>query len=147
MRQKHFPSNINYIDAHLMLFHNLPAAESSIIEELEIATEQISTFLLNVADVVCIGRGVAYKIASPKLAIIHSQLQKKWQQWLIPQDRQKLWPHITIQNKVDPLVANMLAKELSEDFEPFEATATGIQLWAYLGGPWEFIKQFNFNRN
>jgi hypothetical protein len=146
LRQKHFPENINYLEAHLILFHNLPSNEETITVNLEAMAAQTDTFTMEAANVVCIGRGVAYKIISPQLSAMHKQLQQLWQQWLIPQDTQKLWPHITIQNKVDHFAATALAKELAEDFAPFEITATGLQLWEYLRGPWKFIKQYNFSK-
>jgi hypothetical protein len=146
LRQKHFPENINYLEAHLMLFHNLPPNEEIITIILEKMAAGTGVFTMEAADVVCIGRGVAYKIISPQLLAMHNQLQQLWRQWLIPQDTQKLWPHITIQNKVDHFAATTLAKELAEDFKPFEITATGLQLWEYLGGPWRFVKQYNFSK-
>ncbi|AMR33429.1 hypothetical protein A0256_19390 [Mucilaginibacter sp. PAMC 26640] len=146
LRQKYFPADINYLDAHLMLFHNLPAAEKSISAELELMARETTTFNMEVTDVACIGRGVAYKIVSPQLSWLHKQLQQQWQRWLIPQDTQKLWPHITVQNKVDHFAAKALAIELAADFEQFEVTATGFQLWEYQGGPWEFISQYNFSK-
>lgn len=146
LRQKHFPPNINYLDAHLMLFHNLPAGEEKILTDLEVMAAQTGPFTMEVTDVVCIGRGVAYKVVSPHLSALHRQFQQKWQQWLIPQDTQTLWPHITIQNKVDHFAAKELANELGKDFEPFEETATGFQLWEYLAGPWKFLRQFDFQQ-
>ncbi|RYE24474.1 MAG: VWA domain-containing protein [Sphingobacteriaceae bacterium] len=92
------------------------------------------------------GQGIklAYKVASENLSALHKQLQHRWQQWLIPQDKQRLWPHITIQNKVSLEESKALATTLSETFEPFEIYGTGLALWEYQGGPWRFIKNFPF---
>jgi hypothetical protein len=69
-------------------------------------------------------------------------MQQAWQQWLIPQDRQKLWPHVTIQNKVPPPVSTLLHQELAKEFNPFFITGLGFDLWEYQGGPWGWIKTF-----
>jgi hypothetical protein len=75
---------------------------------------------------------------------LHRELQTTWQPALTPQDQQKLRPHVTVQNKVDPQAARALYEQLKADFVPFEATGTGLQLWAYRGGPWEAIQTFDF---
>ena len=90
------------------------------------------------------GNGVAYKIGSPKLLQLHAQLQAAWQPWLIPQDRQRLWPHVTVQNKVAAPVARALHESLSKVFTPFVAWGTGLCLWSYQNGPWEAIQQYPF---
>ncbi len=81
---------------------------------------------------------------SKELIALHLAFQRQWQQWLIPQDKQKLWPHITVQNKDNAEVAKGLQQQLKRDFESFEFYATGLSLWEYLGGPWQFIKDFKF---
>lgn len=144
LRQQHFPPDRNYLDAHLMLFHNLPAGENAITNQLKVLAENTQQFALDITDVVCIGRGVAYKAVSTQLSLMHTQLQKNWKEWLIPQDQQKLWPHITVQNKVEHHTAQALARQLADDFEPFEITGTGLQLWEYQGGPWQFIRAYDF---
>jgi 2'-5' RNA ligase len=102
--------------------------------------------MLLIEEPVSIGKGVAYKIESPELRHLHKSLQQKWQQDLSPQDRQKLWPHITIQNKVRATDAKDLLDTLKTSFYPFSTTATGLQLWEYLGGPWKLIEEFVFEK-
>ena len=46
-------------------------------------------------------------------------------------------PHVTVQNKVAAAEAKRVYAELLAGFAPFEAEATGLHLWRYLGGPWE----------
>ena len=144
LRRQHFPPERNFLDAHLMLFHNLPAGHDNILADIEAAAAKRPLMPLQVTDVVSVGKGVAYKIASEPLAELHKYLQHQWKQWTIPQDRQRLWPHITIQNKVTPEEAKALVAKLSESFEPFEICGTGLGLWEYLGGPWRFIRDFPF---
>ena len=77
---------------------------------------------------------------------MHKRFQQQWQQVLTPQDRQKLWPHITVQNKVMAPEAKALLAELKMSFKPFSATATGLQLWEYLNGPWRLVEVFWFKQ-
>ncbi|MFD1257635.1 2'-5' RNA ligase family protein [Mucilaginibacter terrae] len=144
LRKQHFPPERNYLDAHLTLFHHLPANEPQLIEDIAIASQNYTAMQLNVTEIKSIGNGVAYKIKCDKLLNLHQKMQQQWAKWLIPQDRQKLWPHITIQNKVEPNLAKSLKEELEQSFEPFTATGTGLSLYEYVGGPWNFIHNYKF---
>jgi 2'-5' RNA ligase len=145
LRQQHFPPERNFLKAHLTLFHHLPPQEPVIRETIQTLCATQEQLTLQVADVVTIGRGVAYKLESGTLQHLHNYLQRQWQPWLLPQDRQKLWPHITVQNKVAPDTARTLLQQLHTSFTPFAAQGTGLRLWRYLGGPWELLQQFSFN--
>lgn len=144
LRRQHFPAERNFLQAHLTLFHHLPAREEKIKTVLEHTCTAQPPIALTVAEVVNIGRGVAYKIVSNELQRLHAHLQQQWRQWLIPQDRQKLWPHVTVQNKVAPDAAKMLHRQLSGTFQPFTAWGTSLALWYYKGGPWELAQVFAF---
>jgi 2'-5' RNA ligase len=144
LRQAHFPAERNYLDAHLTLFHHLPPNEEQIIQEIELAVKTHPVMPLRVTEIKSIGNGVAYKIESPELMQLHHYLQKQWAQWLIPQDTQKLWPHVTVQNKVDASRAQLLKAQLESEFKPFEGMGTGLSLFEYLNGPWGFIRNFGF---
>lgn len=145
LRKRYFPSERNYLDAHLTLFHHLPGeAIQNIQKQLQEISITTSTFPLEVTKVKMIGRGVAYQLESDTLMKTHKQLARQWQKWLTLQDSQKLWPHITVQNKVTPDKAKALYKKLSDSFEPFTAYATGFSLWAYQNGPWEWKDEFSF---
>lgn len=145
LRKQHFPSERNFLAAHLTLFHHLPGAEYAAITEhlAQLAAAQPPQTLA-VSGVRFLGRGVAYMLECPPLQTLHRALQTAWQPHLTPQDQQKLNPHVTVQNKVDPAVGRALYQELAADFHPFEATGEGLQLWAYRNGPWEELKMFEF---
>jgi len=145
-RRLHFPPKINYLGAHLTLFHALPGEElAAIVADLEAAAAaQPAPLPLQVTGLKFMGRGVMYTLDNPTLPGLHKRLQRQWQAWLTPQDQQGLRPHITVQNKVDPAVARRLHEELAADFQPFEALGTGLALWDYRGGPWELRQQFSF---
>ena len=147
LRQQHFPPERNFLSAHLTLFHHLPANENAVREEIRSLSNQQTTIQLSVTNVVSIGNGVAFKIESSLLQQIHRDLQMKWQHWLIPQDKQKLWPHITVQNKTTAAVAAKTLDLLKQNFQPFTAYGIGLNLWSYEGGPWKFIEAFAFKVN
>lgn len=144
LRKMHFPPERNFIDAHLTLFHQLPSNEV-VLETLTHIASTHSIVELKVNDVVFMGNGVAFKIDSPALIALHRQLQKCWRRWLIPQDKQGLWPHVTIQNKVPASHAKVLAQDLKQGFQPFIAFGVGFELWEYQNGPWKPVQSFLFN--
>jgi 2'-5' RNA ligase len=145
-RKKYFPPKINYLGAHLTLFHALPGAEeAAIMEQLtQVAAGQPAPLPLAVTGLKFMGRGVMYTLANSELPALHRRLQQQWQPWLSAQDGQGLRPHITVQNKVDPAVARALLTKLEAGFQPFEVQGTGLALWAYRGGPWELRRVFAF---
>ncbi|RZK44336.1 MAG: 2'-5' RNA ligase family protein [Hymenobacter sp.] len=137
-RRQYFPAKINYLSAHLTLFHALPGAEEAAITAyLRAEVSRQSPLTLTATGVKFMGRGVMYALDCPPLTALHRRLQQHWQPWLSAQDQQGLHPHITVQNKVDPAEARALHERLAAGFEAFEATGTGLALWAYRGGPWE----------
>ncbi|WP_051663982.1 2'-5' RNA ligase family protein [Dyadobacter crusticola] len=143
LRQQHFPPERNYLRAHLTLFHALPD-EPWIVEDLEKLAQHQPQFGATALHLVSLGFGTAFKIVSPELPALHQELQKRWAQYLTSQDKQKRNFHITVQNKVEPAAAKKLLAELSDNFEPFSFAVTGISLWRYKGGPWEFITTVPF---
>lgn len=146
LREQHFPPERNYLQAHVTLFHHLPGQEQPTIEaELQRLTSTLPLLPLRVTGLRFLGRGVAYDLENLVLQQLHKQLQTTWAAWLTPQDQQRLKPHITVQNKVDPSVARALHQELLAQFEPFEAVGTGLHLWAYRNGPWEKLREFPFS--
>ena len=145
-RRRYFPAKINYLSAHLTLFHALPGAEyAAIWADIEaVAANQAGPLPLQVTGLKFMGRGVMYTLDNAALPALHRHLQRQWAPWLTPQDKQGLRPHITVQNKVDPAVARTLHEELSAGFQPFTAEGTGLALWAYKGGPWELRQRISF---
>nr|WKN39673.1 2'-5' RNA ligase family protein [Tunicatimonas sp. TK19036] len=147
LRQTYFPEERNYLDAHLTLFHHLPGREiEAVSDTINQMSQQQPVLELSVTEVKSIGRGVAFVIKNPALLDLHKHLQKQWHGWLTPQDQQKLWPHITVQNKVSAGEAKATFAQLAEDFEPFAVSGVGLQLWKYQGGPWEFVRAFSFSK-
>lgn len=144
LRDTYFPAERNYLKAHLTLFHKLPQGEASLQETLTNICLAHTPMELEVVGPKSIGNGVAYFIRSEALQGLHKQLQRQWKELLSPQDHQPLRPHITIQNKVAPATAKALQEQLAVSFLPFTIMGTGLTLWEYKGGPWEFYRSFPF---
>ena len=143
MRRKHFPPERNQIPAHLTLFHSLPDTEavSTVLEQM---ASHEPPFRVAVTGLRSLGRGVAYKCASAALLRLHAGLVEAFDEHLNAQDRQRFGPHIVIQNKATPEQARHLLGELERTFHALEADAVGMDLWHYLGGPWELAQTFPF---
>lgn len=135
MRERWFPPALNKVPAHLTLFHHLPGHEERRIVET-VANAAPAPFCLTVAGPMKLGRGVALRIESPALLDLRAELARAFKPWLTRQDREPFRPHVTIQNKARREEARGLYDHLERTFAPFAATAEGVQLWRYLGGPW-----------
>ncbi len=144
LRTQHFPAEINHLSAHLTLFHKLPD-EDQVFERLQALCCKQNPFEMMVAEIRSIGNGVAFKVESAVLSELHARMQESFKPYLIPQDQQRLWPHITIQNKVSAEVANSLLNSLKQEFSPFTIEAQGLAVWEYLGGPWSLLKTYDFS--
>lgn len=143
LRKRHFPERLNYIDAHITLFHHLPSNENAIQREIEYASERMG-FAINVTELYHTGFGVAFRLQSAELIRMHSNLQESFHHWLTPQDRRSLQPHITIQNKAGAQESRELFNDLQQSFVPFQAVATGIDTWMYHNGPWQHLAFYGF---
>jgi 2'-5' RNA ligase len=144
-RRRYFPPERNFIPAHLTLFHNLPGEHLTTVQhDIERRASGHKPFTLDVTGLRSLGRGVAYTLRSAELGELRRDLALQWNDWLKPQDRQNHQPHVTVQNKVHPSAARTLLEELSDGFQPFQVEAAGLELWWYLGGPWEKADSFGF---
>ena len=146
LRRRYFPPDRNLIAAHVTLFHALPDA-ARIIQHLAETAANFSAFPINVTGLRSLGKGVAYRLASTTLLQLHSELAHAFQADLIPQDTQRFQPHVVVQNKVTPAAARELLTSLETHFVPWRLEAHGLDLWHYLGGPWEHAQTFHFPKS
>ena len=144
LRAEHFSPSRNFLQAHVTLFHALPGEHEDAVRAGLASAARRPTFAVEVTGVRFLGRGVAYDLRSPEADGLRGALARAWGPWLTPQDRQRLRPHVTVQNKVAPDVARALHARLSAAFEPGRVTARGLGLWRYLGGPWEPLAELPF---
>ena len=146
LRQSHFPRHRNKVPAHVTLFHALPGEhQSKVVQTLKAACQRRRPLPIDVRSPWSLGRGVAYRLASPDLEALRQELALAFSPWLTRQDQAPYRPHITVQNKVEPEDARELLEQLQMEFEPFEIFAEGLLLWRYLGGPWALVERFRFD--
>ncbi|MFC3691225.1 2'-5' RNA ligase family protein [Chenggangzhangella methanolivorans] len=145
LRAMYFPPERNFLAAHVTLFHKLPGdALSAIVFRLSRLAEGTPPPEVKVEAPYLIGRGVAFRLASPAADALRRDLAQDWRDWLTPQDRGKSRLHVTVQNKVLAAEAKALLSNLSPDFSPSAFKSPGLDLWRYLGGPWEHEAGFEF---
>jgi hypothetical protein len=145
LRDRHFPPRINIVPAHMTLFHKLPGSERAAV------VAQLTALCAAETDIPCavdglrfLGRGVALTIAAPRMTSLRKALAGSWKSWLTNQDMQTFRPHVTIQNKVDPVAARALYDRLDACIPAIRGTIVGLDLWYYRGGPWEKVDRYTF---
>lgn len=145
LRQRHFPSERNHLDAHITLFHHLPPSSLGEIERsLKAMARDNPPPSARLSEIMHLGRGVAYRIDSPELAAMRDELAERFHGLLTPQDQARPRLHVTVQNKVEPKEAKALHAALSEEFEPRPFAISGFGSFYYRGGPWEEIGRYSF---
>ena len=145
LRREHYPPERNVIDAHLTLFHHLPpSAADELKHRLTQETRGIRAPRAQVTGLMSLGGGVAYRIEAPALDAIRSGLSAAFSTLLTPQDATRWRPHVTIQNKVRPVLAKAVLTALSRDFTGREVAIAGLAAWWYRGGPWEPLSRHMF---
>jgi hypothetical protein len=144
LRAAYFPSERNWLAAHVTLFHALPGGLRTEVRALLRTAADRPPFPVAVTGVRFLGRGVALDLDAPEIPTLRSSVAAAFAAELTPQDRQWSRPHVTVQNKVEPAVARRLHADLSAAFVPETVTARGLGLWHYRGGPWEPDAEFPF---
>ncbi|MBV9822429.1 MAG: 2'-5' RNA ligase family protein [Actinobacteria bacterium] len=138
-----FPPGRTVLGAHITLFHAVPGVHRPAVQaDLAAAAAARQPFAVEVAGLLPLGRGVAYRLEAAQLVALHRGLQAGWWNWLTAQDRQGLRPHVTVQNKAAPDVARRTLAELRDRFTPFATTARALLLWRYDGGPWTRLARY-----
>lgn len=150
-RASHFPSERNFLSAHITLFHALPSLHGSDVEDiLRGAAEQSGSISLTFARLVVAGSYVGVEVEAPEARALKRRLNTSFQVRGIPltrQDAQGLRPHVTLVNKGGREYALRAAQALRTEFSSWQGEAEGLGLWRYEGGPWTFLKALPFARS
>ncbi len=144
LRRAHFPPALNHIPAHLTLFHKLPGERLEEVVGYLTTSALAGPLQLRAIGLRKLGRGTAFEITGAELKAWRGRLAHEWTEWLSPQDRQAFRPHVTVQNKVEPIMARALYEQLSDSFQPFDLEGVGVLVWRYLGGPWRLEAEVGF---
>ncbi len=145
LRTAHFPPERNYLKAHVTLFHALPAAYADEIRSvLKQEVSQISAVEGELVGLMPLGGGTALKLVSPQMMEVRDRLADRFHGLLTVQDSHRPRLHITIQNKVPGKDAKALQEALAARIIPQTFRFSGLGLHIYRGGPWEFVREFQF---
>ncbi|WP_435011439.1 2'-5' RNA ligase family protein [Tundrisphaera lichenicola] len=142
LRRRYFPSHRNFIDAHLTLFHALSPDAVTLLGRAAAETDR-RAFEVVLPGPIPLGRGVAIRVESARLVSLRGDLARPLTD-LSAQDRQPYRPHVTVQNKVTAEEASACLAELRRDWLPRVARVEGMDLWEYLGGPWQHHSRIDF---
>ena len=144
LRRAHYPPERTRVPAHLTIFHALPpSAEAEVRRRLGEIVRRPPP-LANIAGLMDLGGGVAFRIESIELDDIRDEFADGLHGLLNAQDSRGWRPHITIQNKVAPKVARALKESLERTFQPRPLSIRGIAIHRYLDGPWEPVAAYRF---
>jgi 2'-5' RNA ligase len=143
-RRTYVPPERNQLSAHLTMFHALPpSAEEEVRRQLARHAAEPPP-RAQVAGLMNLGRGVAYRVVSDELEQIRGALAEQFRGLLSAQDGQGWRPHVTIMNKAEPAAARALLRELGDEFRARPLSIRGLALHRYLGGPWETVGTWAF---
>ncbi len=145
LRKAHFPPERNYLDAHVTLFHALPpSSEVEVRETLATMAREFAPVSAQLVGVMSLGKGTALKLESDAMLRLRTEIADRFHGLLTSQDQHKPRLHVTIQNKVTSKEAKALQAELEPQVHPRTFAFTGLNLFAYLGGPWGPMGSFSF---
>ena len=145
LRRTHFPPERNFLDAHVTLFHALPAqVEGELRGLLRQLAGEFGPVPARLEGVMSLGRGTALRLASPPLLDLRTGIAEHFRGMLTAQDTHPPRLHATIQNKVSPAAARALQAELAGLIPARDFVFPGMALFRYRGGPWEAVRRFAF---
>ncbi len=144
LRRLHYPPGRNRVPAHLTLFRHLPPSVGPELDSRLAFHARSAPPAASIAGIVDLGEGTALSVRSEELEDIRGDLGLALRGLLMPQDLSPWWPHITIQNKVDPRAARRLQARLKAEFRPRLLSIRGLATWLYRDGGWEPLKTYAF---
>jgi hypothetical protein len=145
LRDRHFPPERNYLDAHVTLFHAIPpSCEGETTRMLARAGADTAPVSGELKGIMSLGRGTALKLSSPQMLALRDEFADLLHGMLSAQDQHRPRLHVTIQNKVTAAEAKALQTELAQIVEPRPFRFRGLGLYHYRGGPWERVREYPF---
>ncbi|WP_345719669.1 2'-5' RNA ligase family protein [Qipengyuania qiaonensis] len=145
MRTAHFPPERNYLEAHVTLFHALPAmCEGEACILLKRLAAEFAPVAAQVEGMMSLGGGTAIRLSSHGMLEVRAMIADHFRGLLTQQDQHAPRLHVTVQNKVTAKEAKALQAVLAGEIEPGPFAFRGLQLFRYRGGPWEQIRDFTF---
>jgi hypothetical protein len=145
LRRAHFPPARNHLEAHVTLFHALPAGiEDELRALLARHAGEWAPVPARLEGLMSLGRGTALRLSSPAMLELRAHIAEHFRGLLTAQDSHSPRLHVTIQNKVAPGEAKALQAQLGDTVRPRAFAFPALALYRYRGGPWEPIRRFAF---
>jgi hypothetical protein len=145
LRRAYYPAERNHVAAHLTMFHALPPSAEAEVRGALARFGADAPPGASIEGLMDLEGGVAFRIVSPGLDRIRSDLAEQFHGLLSAQDSGGWRPHVTIQNKVSPKQARSLIARLEAEFRPRALAVSGLALHRYLaGGNWEKVASWSF---
>lgn len=147
LRQAYFPPERNYLDAHVTLFHAIPAhCEDELRQVLKTIAGEYAPVQARLLGIMSLGGGTALKLQSPDMLALRARIAERFHGMLTGQDQHTPRLHVTVQNKVSSKEAKALQAVLAPQIMAQDIAFRGFSLFRYLGGPWEPLGNWRFRR-
>lgn len=145
LRDEHFPPERNYLEAHVTLFHAIPAqCEPEARSFLARLVGEVAPVPARLEGLMSLGGGTALKLSSPDMLSLRDHIADHFHGMLTAQDQHRPRLHVTIQNKVTSKEAKALQAQMAGTVNPRDFAFPGLSLFHYKGGPWELVRSFTF---
>lgn len=147
LRTAHFPPERNFLAAHVTLFHAIPAqCEDELRQVLKTMAREYAPVPAKLLGIMNLGGGTALKLESPAMLELRELIAERFHGMLTQQDQHRPRLHVTVQNKVSRREARALQEELGPQILPQSFAFIALELFRYLGGPWEPLGKWRFSR-
>ena len=145
LRDEHFPPERNYLEAHVTLFHAIPAqCEPEARSFLARLVGEVAPVPARLEGLMSLGGGTALKLSSPDMLSLRDHIADHFHGMLTAQDQHRPRLHVTIQNRVTSKEAKALQAQMAGTVNPRDFAFPGLSLYHYRGGPWELVRGFTF---
>ena len=143
LRDRHYPAS--RVPAHVTLFRSLPGRDPDAVKaRVEELCGGMTTFPVEVPGPMLLSNGVALRLEARELLSLRQRMAEEFWAHLTRHDRREFEPHMTVQHRVTRRRAQRTLGAVKGKFVPFTATAEGVALWFYDGGPWEAFAEIRF---
>lgn len=127
LRKQYYPRHLNKHKAHITLFYKLYLKHSGPLKQA-LAHLEVKPFEIIIDQVHVMDTGMQLLVGE-KTALV--QLKRKLitrlDKWVFRNDRNKYFPHVTIQHGVTAFKAQQSSEMLLSHFTPIKATVIGLK--------------------
>lgn len=127
IRKQYYPRHLNKHEAHITLFYKLYLRHSGPLKHA-LAHLEVKPFEITIDQVHVMDTGMQL-LVSDKTALVQLKrtLITRLDKWIFRNDRNKYFPHVTIQHGVTAFKAQQSSHILLTNFTPIKATVIGLK--------------------